>query len=514
MKLIISETLHNTFSYKFFFRNAASEKPKRGRKRLVEAPKDPYEIELIPKKFRKITNEKRFAINANSNTTSANKIKSSTTTMRQNETEQYIHPAGWKYAHIVDFENEEEIDSKRNYKLFTYHIEHRYNTLVSDINFRLHFMVKDFIDAEEERMEEEDLHGQPTTWPPLSEAYVEQYLNLENRILDQSKEKPVSRKRMLEIPENVEKNSQECALSLNEAERLQSILNSKLTQNNDDASVSLQNDSALGESITDSVFEESITNSISERSINKEPENNVNATVEDDNISNLSLSEVITDSILEERIIEENVIREVDNAKEAVTDMEVVNENQNKTVQKDIGTADKMTENANESNFEISTNNASESQQNLLDDSINSTKDSTTISDDADVTCQENENLTLNSSVQNDSINSPKDSTILSDHTNITCQENKSLTLNSSVQNDSAANDNIINLMQSNNYSEGYFSQEFYPAEDSTFNKSDSVLKASYDDDSKINLTVTAVDKMDYGNYKYICLFSLLKLYP
>lgn len=98
--------------------------------------------------------------------------------------EQYIHPAGWQYATIYDLENEEDVDTKRNYKLFTYHIEHRYNTLVPDINFRLHFKVKDYIDEQEE-MEENEACNTDRTWPPLSEAYVEKYLRLENYVLQQ-----------------------------------------------------------------------------------------------------------------------------------------------------------------------------------------------------------------------------------------------------------------------------------------------------------------------------------------
>ncbi|XP_053964290.1 uncharacterized protein LOC128867208 isoform X2 [Anastrepha ludens] len=160
-----------------------TEKPKRTRKRLVAAVEDPYEVELIPRKFRKLTEEKRFMRGYPQDNP---KVMSSK--FYRIESEQYIHPAAWTHASIVDLENEEDIDSKRNYKLFTYHVEHRYNTLVADINFRLHFKVKDYIDEEEERLAEIEERNNSsvsdfTEWPPLSEEYVEKYLDLENRAL-------------------------------------------------------------------------------------------------------------------------------------------------------------------------------------------------------------------------------------------------------------------------------------------------------------------------------------------
>ncbi|XP_067643290.1 serine-rich adhesin for platelets isoform X2 [Eurosta solidaginis] len=163
----------------------STEKLKRSRKRLVEAVEDPYEVELVPRKFRKLAEEKRFGgINQQ------DKAKVTTSKFYRIESEQYIHPVAWMHASIVDLENEEDIDSKRNYKLFTYHVEHRYNTLVPDINFRLYFKVKDYIDEEEERLAEReeqsaiDAVNDLADWPPLSEEYIQKYLDLENKVLD------------------------------------------------------------------------------------------------------------------------------------------------------------------------------------------------------------------------------------------------------------------------------------------------------------------------------------------
>ncbi|XP_011188054.1 LIM domain-containing protein A isoform X2 [Zeugodacus cucurbitae] len=158
-------------------------KAKRTRKRLVAAIEDPFEVELVPRKFRKLTDEKRFV-----GGWGQEKQKMLTSRFYKIDSEQYIHPAAWMHATIVDLENEEDIDSKRNYKLYTYHVEHRYNTLVSDINFRMHFKVKDYIDEEEERLERNDDSNNSSTnilndWPPLSEEYVKKYLDLENKAL-------------------------------------------------------------------------------------------------------------------------------------------------------------------------------------------------------------------------------------------------------------------------------------------------------------------------------------------
>ncbi|XP_075145956.1 chromosome associated protein H2 isoform X2 [Haematobia irritans] len=154
-----------------------AEKPKRGRKRALDTPTDPYEVQLEPKKFKKMTPEKRFALPK-----TPTKIKS---LPRNIEVEQQIHPASYMYATIYDLENEEEVDTKRNYKLFTYQVEHRYNTLVPDINFRLHFKVKDYIDAQEEADEESNdgYYNRNKEWPTLSEEYVQKYISLENHVL-------------------------------------------------------------------------------------------------------------------------------------------------------------------------------------------------------------------------------------------------------------------------------------------------------------------------------------------
>ena len=216
------------------------EKPKRGRKRALEVPSDPYEIELVPKKFKKLTEEKRFT--APKQTTKPKLLQ------RNIEVEQHIHPAGWLHAAIYDFDNEEDVDTKRNYKLFTYHVEHRYNTLVPDINFRLHFKVKDYMDEQEEMDDEETCNAEDRSWPPLSEAYVQKYLRLENYVLQEGAK---TNKRKYVDPEELtsQESNKEARLSDNTTDALDNTVKQLSTSNINDSLSGNNNDTGLGQSL-------------------------------------------------------------------------------------------------------------------------------------------------------------------------------------------------------------------------------------------------------------------------
>uniref|UniRef100_A0A1I8NW13 Condensin-2 complex subunit H2 C-terminal domain-containing protein n=1 Tax=Stomoxys calcitrans TaxID=35570 RepID=A0A1I8NW13_STOCA len=214
--------------------SASAAKPKRGRKRALDAPTDPYEVQLEPKKIKKMTQEKRFSLPK-----TPTKIKS---LPRNVEVEQQLHPASWLHATIYDLENDEEVDTKRNYKLFTYHVEHRYNTLVPDINFRLHYKVKDYIDAQEEAEEGtiDGFYHRNQEWPASSEEYVQKYIDLENHVLqleiDPTKqwEPP---KKLKNVPLDIIRNQE------------LGILNTTIA--NDTSSI---NDSGMGTSFLESSF--------------------------------------------------------------------------------------------------------------------------------------------------------------------------------------------------------------------------------------------------------------------
>lgn len=155
---------------------------KRRRKRVFDITSaDGTEIELIPKRLCIIDKAKRFA-DPKSAMQPSNNINNSGNTLL---TEDYIHPNSWLHGTIYDLDHEDEIDSKRNYKLFTYHVEHRFNTLVPDINFRLHFKIKDFLNLEESTEEGDDLYNENHEWPVIPDTYIQKYITLENRILQQ-----------------------------------------------------------------------------------------------------------------------------------------------------------------------------------------------------------------------------------------------------------------------------------------------------------------------------------------
>ncbi|XP_055850269.1 uncharacterized protein LOC129914873 [Episyrphus balteatus] len=150
-------------------------KEKRGRKRTLEQINGPYEANMSAKRIKMLSKNKRFenaAVPKGNSTLKKTAVNDIDKTMKT-----YIPQATWQHSIIEDFDYEDEVDSKKNYKLFTYHLEHRYNTLIPDINFKMYFKIKDYIDDNCNDLK------LPESWPPLSDAYIEQYLNLEDAIL-------------------------------------------------------------------------------------------------------------------------------------------------------------------------------------------------------------------------------------------------------------------------------------------------------------------------------------------
>ncbi|XP_050336752.1 uncharacterized protein LOC126763362 isoform X1 [Bactrocera neohumeralis] len=256
----------------------SEEKPKRTRKRLVATVEDPFEVELVPRKFRKLTEEKRFVSGR-----SEEKQKMVASRFYKIDSEQYIHPAAWMHTCIVDLENEEDIDSKRNYKLFTYHVEHRYNTLVTDINFRMHFKVKDYIDEEEERLERNDDSCNSSAnilkdWPPLSEEYVKKYLDLENKALAVGEVKDTCKKLRIDreddniviIPESVQNHKvcNESNIECNQSAQNTAEYNSS----------SIQCESGVGNRINESNVD--LSTKSNETTVNEQSEVTINSDID------------------------------------------------------------------------------------------------------------------------------------------------------------------------------------------------------------------------------------------
>ncbi|XP_055906365.1 uncharacterized protein LOC129941692 [Eupeodes corollae] len=151
-----------------------TEKVKRGKKRTLEQINGAIEADMSSKRFKKLANNKRFE---GATTPKRNNILKTLVPESDKSMKSYIPHSTWQYSAIQDFDYEDEIDSKKNYKLFTYHLEHRYNTLIPDINFKMYFKIKDFINGDCNDA------ALPESWPPLSEAYIEQFLDFEDAIL-------------------------------------------------------------------------------------------------------------------------------------------------------------------------------------------------------------------------------------------------------------------------------------------------------------------------------------------
>ncbi|KAI8129161.1 hypothetical protein FF38_12983 [Lucilia cuprina] len=431
--------------------NAATptEKPKRGRKRALDAPSDPYEVELIPKKFKKLTEEKRFAAPK-----TPQKAKS---VLRNIEMEQHIHPAGWLHATIYDLENEEDVDTKRNYKLFTYHVEHRYNTLVPDINFRLHFKVKDYIDEQEE-MEADEACNTDRSWPPLSEAYVQKYLRLENYVLQQDLKVNKRKAAEMEEDDDLDKSQDTDVIikddndNKNETQLEQTMLDSSTAEtaaadttkdNLDSTNSNGKNDSGLGQSLLDE--------SVPSDSTNIENLNDTNIAAE----SNKSLN--VTENIQEnDSALGTSVLDQTSNTENNTTgnlDNTTNSENLNETNTEEPNKSLNITENQQENDSALGTS--------VLDQTDN-TENNTTI---------EEGNL---------------DTTTNAENPNETNEEEANNSLNA-TENDSALSNSVLD--QTNNTStatEGNF--------DETTAETSGILETS-SGDNEANETTTEMEK-------------------
>ncbi|XP_017111844.1 uncharacterized protein LOC108135571 isoform X2 [Drosophila elegans] len=142
---------------------------KRRAKKLTQKEVDPYMLTVEPRKFKTMSPEKRF------NLTSFVKCT-------RNRTIEYLYqdhtpPNLWRHAPIVDPHNPNEQDEKKQYKMFTYHVEHRYNTLLPDIPFERLNLIKEYVHTNQVNTAE-ILNEHMTT-----KDYLDEYIALENQML-------------------------------------------------------------------------------------------------------------------------------------------------------------------------------------------------------------------------------------------------------------------------------------------------------------------------------------------
>ncbi|XP_033163552.1 uncharacterized protein LOC117143155 isoform X3 [Drosophila mauritiana] len=142
---------------------------KRPAKKLTNKEVDPYLLTLEPKRFKTMSDDKRFS--------AAGFVKCT-----RNRTIEYLYqdhtpPNLWKHAPIVDPHNPYDQDEKKQYKMFTYHVEHRYNTLLPDIPFERLNLIKEYVHTNQVNTTE-ILNEHMTT-----KEYLDEYIALENQML-------------------------------------------------------------------------------------------------------------------------------------------------------------------------------------------------------------------------------------------------------------------------------------------------------------------------------------------
>ncbi|EDX13459.1 GD18705 [Drosophila simulans] len=142
---------------------------KRPAKKLTNKEVDPYLLTLEPKRFKTMSDDKRF--------NAAGFVKCT-----RNRTIEYLYqdhtpPNLWKHAPIVDPHNPYDQDEKKQYKMFTYHVEHRYNTLLPDIPFERLNLIKEYVHTNQVNTTE-ILNEHMTT-----KEYLDEYIALENQML-------------------------------------------------------------------------------------------------------------------------------------------------------------------------------------------------------------------------------------------------------------------------------------------------------------------------------------------
>ncbi|XP_030244500.1 uncharacterized protein LOC108658520 [Drosophila navojoa] len=147
------------------------EEPRKRRvKKLTQKEFDPFSYRMEPKKFKIMSEEKRFSrvgfeTNRNRNRTIEH--------MYQDHTPLHM----WKYASIMDPANPYEKDEKKNYKVFTYHPEPRYNTLLPDIQFDRLNLIKEYVNRNQVNVSD-TLNRNMS-----NKEYLDEYIALENQML-------------------------------------------------------------------------------------------------------------------------------------------------------------------------------------------------------------------------------------------------------------------------------------------------------------------------------------------
>lgn len=104
----------------------------------------------------------------------------------------------WEHEPIVDPDNPYEQDDKKNYKLFTYHPEPRYNTLLPDIPFERLSLIKEYVNSNQVDVSE-TLNENMT-----NREYLKEYIALENQMLASRYGEKTGQKRVMDNEDAVQ----------------------------------------------------------------------------------------------------------------------------------------------------------------------------------------------------------------------------------------------------------------------------------------------------------------------
>ncbi|KAL7728624.1 hypothetical protein ACLKA6_012615 [Drosophila palustris] len=168
-----------------------TEPRKRRTKKLTQMEFDPFSYKMEPKKFKTMSDEKRFSrvgfeTNKNRNRTIEH--------LYQDHTPAKL----WDHEPIIDPDNPYEQDEKKNYKLFTYHPEPRYNTLLPDIPFERLSLIKEYVNTNQVDVSE-TLNENMT-----NREYLDEYIALENQMLASRYSDKTGQKRAMDYEEYVQ----------------------------------------------------------------------------------------------------------------------------------------------------------------------------------------------------------------------------------------------------------------------------------------------------------------------
>ncbi|XP_016960993.1 uncharacterized protein LOC108031790 isoform X2 [Drosophila biarmipes] len=277
---------------------------KRRAKKLTKKEVDPYLLTVEPRKFKTMSDEKRF-----------NQMGFVKCT--RNRTIEYLYqdhtpPNLWRHAPIVDPHNPYDQDEKKQYKMFTYHVEHRYNTLLPDIPFERLNLIKEYVHTNQVNTAE-ILNEHMTT-----KDYLDEYIALENQMLAARYGATVrTRRRMDEsgkrsLPGTSE-TEQAKKVRLEECEPMDTEDIAPAEEMDIDLPMTEENNLTTGDGLQNQI---SVDSGLGESMNTSQEDSTINATMDTSQVENSTLGASQVDSALSESQVQDSSlsVSQVDNS--------------------------------------------------------------------------------------------------------------------------------------------------------------------------------------------------------